>query len=307
MNSYFSYSTEETLLDGTEMLVPSGRNSANTPTTPNEEGGRPVAPLPDVPTTPNEEGGTPVAPLPTFPTFPVFPTFPNLTNRNSRARFFYAATYSVPVAIYIDSTLITSRLSYSQSTIYGNVTDGFHTVTIMSTQIPKTILYCQNMYFTANENATFCIINNATGLDVLKVSDSICVNINRNFAYLKMANLAQNSVPVDLLLSDNRIVFSSVNFKEVTTCRRATPNIYNFYVVVTPEYTPMPITNAVDIETVGTMPVSISENYIPGYGELIPVTSFTERLTSNTLYTSYLIGTDLGTQYPYQVVTLPNQ
>lgn len=285
----------------------------NYPVPPIEEGGRPVYPGDNYPVPPIEEGGMPVYPNPGQPSPPNRPGFPGIVipipplGGSAEVRFLHAAINAVPVTISIDSRTVASDLSYAGATAYTRIADGYRTVTVMSARAPRAILFRQNLPFRAGDKTTIAIINSANGIELLQISDNICTGCQAGNAYFRMANLSYNSVPVDLLLFDGRIVFADVHFKEVTPYRRARPGEYGFYVAVTPANIPMPLGVDTDIETMEAMPVPVAENYVPGYGNLEPLTTFYEYFRPGVAYTSYLLGVGGNATYPYTIVTLTNQ
>lgn len=100
-----------------------------------------------------------------------------------------------------------------------------------------------------------------------------------------------------------RIVFSDVRFREATTFRRVRPGEYGFYLAATNASPYFPFAPDVDIETVEDLPIPVGDNYIPDYGDLMPLASFYEAFRQGILYTAYVLG--LGTpDYPYFVTTL---
>ena len=70
----------------------------------------------------------------------------------------------------------------------------------------------------------------------------------------RVANLAYNSNPLDVLLRDGRVVFGDVRYKEVTAAKRIRLGSYQFYLAET-DFTPIPRDE--DIETLGIADASV--------------------------------------------------
>lgn len=287
------------------------------------DGGMPIPPMPpmNIPTPPiAPEGSMPIPPIQNIPSLPIapgggvpaapgrpnIPSIPSVIvpvpNGACNVRFLHAATNSVPYGISIGSRTITNALRYSEATPYASVMDGFRTVTVMSARSPRSILLRKNIAFRAGTALTLSIVNTRSGIDIIEVSDTLCSGISCNLACLRMVNASFNSTPMDLILYDGRVVFADIRYKEASSIRRVRPGEYGFYVTSTP-YSLDVLSENMDIETMEAMPISISENYIPGYGDLNPLVSFYETFRACTLYTTYVIG--LGTSsYPFTVVIL---
>ena len=70
---------------------------------------------------------------------------------------------------------------------------------------------------------TIVIINTASGLDLLPVSDSACAT-NSFSACIRVANVAYYSGPVNVRIGN--VVFSSIPFQDVTSFSRVTSGSY---------------------------------------------------------------------------------
>lgn len=261
--------------------------------------GTPVAPLPNPgeggPVVPNRPStGTPVVPLPNpgegGPVTPgrpgvVIPVRPQpnppcyycTSAKPGQIRFLNAAIGYSPFRIYVNNYVIVNGLGFASLTPYGRVAGGYQTVTVAGM---NGYIYLQkSMPIRSDETATIAIINTASGLDLLQISDVGCSR-PKNMACLRVCNLAPNVNPLDVILSDGRVVFSDVRFKEVTDYRRARPGQYEFYLAET-NLRPMP--RFEDIETINTagvifeMPTSL--------------VSFFVNVTANANYTIYILST----------------
>lgn len=199
------------------------------------EGG-PVYPGNDIPV-------EPVIPLP-FPGEggPVYPGCPNGNCGSSRVRFLNAA-YNYPAfRISLDNNRFVNRLNYASVSGYGRVRSGYQVVTI--TGVNGRVYLQKSMPFHVNGLTTIAVVKTSSGLDLLQIPDNCCPPSN-GYSSFRVGNLAYNSGPLDVLMSDGRVVYGDLRYKEVASFRRIAPGNYQFFYADT-NLTPMP--PALDIE-----------------------------------------------------------
>lgn len=246
----------------------------------------PIIPLPEIGT------GGPVAPGRPTPTIPVrpqpnFPCYYCATGRNARVRFLNAAVGYNPFRVYINNRFIVNGLGYASLTPYGRVTGGFQTVTI--TGMNGYVYLQKSVPIRSDDVTTMAIINTPGGIDLLAVSDVPCAR-PASLSCFRVCNLASNTNPLDVILTDGRVVFSDVRFKEATPYRRARPGEYQFYLAET-NLRPMP--RFMDIETVSgdTAVFELPQALV----------SFYVDIGSNAIYTVYILS---GSGTPDSIQTL---
>ena len=245
--------------------------------------GIPVIPLPNPgeggPVAGGDISGIPVIPLPN-PGHggPVagggilFPIFPN----SSRVRFLNAAFGYRPFRVLVNNARVAPWLNYASITSYSRVPAGYQTVTVTGTD---GYIYIQKtMPFQANERSTIAIINTASGLDLLQISDLCCTPSN-GFSNFRVSNLAYNSGALDVLLADGRVVYADVRYKETTAFKRIRPGTYQFFFAET-SLTPM--SSWLDIET-------LDSAFLGMYPYPETVASLYLNVLSNTTYTVFLL------------------
>lgn len=211
-----------------------------------EYGGDPV--IPDsghVPVPLPEYDGPPLGPGITIPVRPqpIVPCYNCSANRNAQVRFLNAAVGYRPFRVYINNRFIINGLGYASLTPYGKVAAGFQTITI--TGMNGYAYLQKSMPIRNDDKVTMAIINTPSGIDLLQISDQPCSR-PAGMSCLRACNLASNTNPLDMILTDGRVVFSDIRFKEVTAYRRARPGEYEFYLAET-NLRPMP--RFMDIET----------------------------------------------------------
>lgn len=204
-------------------------------------GAEPVIPLPypgeGGPVYPGDDiAAEPVIPLPNpGEGGPVYPGGGGQSG-TSRVRFLNAAYNYPALRITVANSRFANRLCYASVTGYGRVRSGYQTVTVAS--VNGRVYVRRSMPFQANALTTIAVINTAGGLDLLQIADSCCTPDN-GMSSLRMGNLAYNSGPLDVLMSDGRVVWGDLRFKEVTAFRAISPGAYQFFYADT-NLTPMP-------------------------------------------------------------------
>ena len=206
----------------------------------------PVIPLPypgeGGPVYPGEDN-IPVIPLP-YPGEggPVYPGNNNCPgggcNRpgSARVRFLNAAFNYPPLRISVSNSRFVNRLGYAAVTNYGRVRAGYQTVTVSN---PSGRIYIQkSMPFQADGLSTIAVIKTSGGLDLLQIADRCCPPSNGSSSF-RVGNLAYNSSPMDVIMSDGRVIYGDLRYKEVSAFRRILPGTYQFFYANT-SLTPMP-------------------------------------------------------------------
>ena len=194
----------------------------------------------------------------------------------SKVRFLNAA-YNYPAfRIFVGNTRFVNLLNYASVSTYGRVNTGFQTVTVTGTD---GYIYIQKtMPFQANSATTIAIINTAGGMDLLQINDSTSLPAN-GLSSFRIGNLAYNSGPLDVLMSDGRVVYSDLRYKEIGAFKRIVPGVYQFFYADT-NLMPMPV--SMDIETLDSAWLGV---YPPHetFGSLYI------NIASNAVYSVYLL------------------
>lgn len=199
----------------------------------------------------------------------------------SKVRFLNAG-YGYPAfRIFVGNRRFVNLLNYASATTYGRVGAGYQTVTVTGTD---GYIYIQKtMPFQANAITTIAIINTASGLDLMQITDSCCPPTN-GFSSFRIGNLAYNSGPLDVIMSDGRVVWADLRFKEVPAFKRIMPGTYQFFYADT---NLMPMATGQDIETLDSAWLGV---YPPHetFGSLYL------DVTSNAIYSVYLLQSGSG-------------
>ena len=249
------------------------------PSFPSEDGSGSAVVVPDdipqtLPSFPSVDGsGNPIPDTPqTLPSFPQpIPPSNNTPNqpttRCCRVRFFHAAAQAGAVNVNVGSQRVATNLAFGNFSTYYCFGQGFRTVTVLNASSNRTVLLRKTVPMQAGD-------------------DTSCSGQMGGFACLRMANFLLGSTALDMMTSDGRVVFSDVRYKENTLSRRLRPGSYSFYVV----NTPLRIEPRIEDVELDDSDYRVSGRYLPGYGELSPVISFSLQARRGVMYTAYIIG-----------------
>ncbi len=272
-----------------------GNGDASTPVIPlpNPGEGGPVYPG-------NDDAATPIIPLPNpGEGGPVYPGNNNNNNGNwspsvilptiigsilagsAKVRFLNAAFNYPAFRVLIGNNRFVNLLNYASASTYGQVRAGYRTVSIVG--MDGYVYLQKTMPFQSNSIMTIAIINTASGIDLLEITDSCCPPVN-GYSSFRIGNLAYNSGPLDVLMSDGRVVYSDLRFKEVGTFKRIAPGTYQFFYADT-NLTPMP--SYADIETLDSAWLGVYPPY-ETFGSLYL------NVSSNAIYSVYLLQSGRG-------------
>lgn len=147
--------------------------------------------------------------------------------------------------------LLASSLAPEGLSEYFTVPAGFRSFALHDASRPWLLLFRATIPLTAGDMVTLAVVPSAGGLDLVRVDDRPCGVRGADFACLRCVNLVHNSPGLDLILTDGRVVFTDVRFKEVTNYRRAQPGRYDLYAAQTPH------SQRPDIETVEELPIAL--------------------------------------------------
>lgn len=211
--------------------------------------GVPVIPLPNP-----GEGGPVDSGRPNFPPIfrPIFPggtggsvtvipgiTFPcyNCTATSfGRVRILNASTGYQPFYVYIGNWMVASGLANGDITSYVQAASGTQTITVSGA---NGYVYIQKpVQVRASSSMTIAIINTASGLDIMEISDISC-NAPSGTNCLRACNLSQNLGPFDVSIGNQNssyVAFTNVRYREVTPYTSFYPGWYQLYIARTGAY-----------------------------------------------------------------------
>lgn len=207
--------------------------------TSNENGSEPVIPLP------NPGEGGPAANPPIFrPVFPgsgnhssitiipgiTFPCFNCTSTVNGKVRILNASNGYQPFYVYIGNWLVASRIGNGDITSYVQASPGSQTITVSGA---NGYVYIQKaVQVRSGASMTVAIINTASGLDLMEISDLSC-NAPSSSSCMRACNLSLNLGPFDVAVSNQSgsyNAFTNVRYREVTPYSSFYPNWYQIYI-----------------------------------------------------------------------------
>ena len=274
----------------------SGDYGLTTPVAP--EGGRPAVTPEDVGsgnsgiTTPvAPEGGRPVAPGDEWPGLPSFPGA-----CCGLVRFLNASTNNFPVNFSIDGVTYGSGFGFGDNSLYQQISDGFHTVSVTSATAMGTILLQQTFPFTRNQKVTMVLVDaREGGLEMIQISDTGCTSIPAGYGCYRVVNASYSGSSYDVKLYNGDTVFRNLQFTQASSYKRALAGNYTFY-----------LTSANFYSVIRELPV-ILISAVTGINPMAtPLTSANVTIQAGINTTSYVIG-NTWSAYPLQMLTLNDQ
>lgn len=256
---------------------------------------KPVIPLPPIvgnpapgpqPPTFNPDN-IPVIPLPPIVGNPAPGPQPPAAGGYSTVRFLHAIAGVGPVEVSVGIRTVANRLTYGNFSSYSRIQDGFHSVTVSSSANSNNIIFRGRIPFNADEKITLAIVKEGNAYNLVRISDQPCKNRPAARGCVRAANLIYNSPPMDVIMTDGRIAFPDVRYKEVTFFKQVWPGEYDFYVAQT-SYSPT--ADILDIDVLNNLPVVLVNFMLPGFGEVKPLVSSYVTVRPGGNYTIYLLG-----------------
>lgn len=204
--------------------------------------------------------------------------------RNAQVRFLHAAGAG-PLRLTLGSRLLTPRLLPGNLTGCFEVAPGFRALTVCDGENPLSLLYYGAVPFSPGERCTLAVVPSAAGLDLVRVDDGARHARFTDRACLRAVNLIYDSPALDVALTDGRVIFTDLRFKETTSFRRARAGEYDLYIGQTPF--PLPGLWG-DVETAADLS-GAAERPLPGCAAE-PLASLTLPARAGRNQTLYLLG-----------------
>ena len=165
-----------------------------------------------------------------------FPCYNCIATSFGRVRILNASTGYQPFYVYLGNWMVASGLGNGDITGYVQSASGTQTVTVSGANgyvyIQKTI------QVRASASMTIAIINTASGLDIMEISDISC-NAPSGTSCLRACNLSLNLGPFDVSIGSQNssyTAFTNVRYREVTPYTSFYPGWYQLYISRTGSY-----------------------------------------------------------------------
>ena len=212
----------------------------------------------------------------------------------AQVRFLNAVTEGGSLRITAGNRLLSSSLPPEGLSEYFTVAAGFRSFTFYDADHPWMLLFRSTLPLAAGDVVTLAVIRSGGGgLDLVRVDDRPCGVQGTDLGCIRCVNLVYDSPGLDLVLTDGRVVFTDVRFKEVTNYRRARPGRYDLYAAQTPS------SERPDIETVEDLPIPVA-SWMPE-----PLASFFLDLRAGGQVSLFLMG-DWGVSRELRVKAVEN-
>lgn len=190
-----------------------------------------VMPDPDITIDPDFSVMPPNYPVipPFIPPFIPTPGRPCIFCNNNQwirggVRILNAATGYNAFSVYMDNRLISSGLNFAEITQYRQVSQGYHTFTVMG---PNGYVYIRKSLYIGDGMTTVAIVNASTGLDLTKIADTTCPTTNSS-ACFRICNLAYYTGPINAVLGN--VYFNAVPVRQATSFSPFTAGSYTLNV-----------------------------------------------------------------------------
>lgn len=172
---------------------------------------------------------------PNYPVYPVFPPFiptpgrPCIFCNNNQwvrggVRILNAATGYGAFSVYMDNRLIVSGVNFAEITQYRQVSQGYHTFTVMGS---NGYVYIRKSLYIGDGMTTVAILNASAGVDLITVADTACPTTSTS-ACFRVCNLAYYSGPVNAVLGN--VYFNAVPVRQATSFSPFTSGNYTLNV-----------------------------------------------------------------------------
>lgn len=246
---------------------------------------------------------------PIRPELPLWPDWPAITPplipwpdtapsvRYGRVRFLNASVRNGTLEVLVDGLNVLSGSSFATISVYTQVADGFHNVTIRQTGGP--ILYQQTLAFISGEPVTMVILDTAGGVTVSRVSDAGCTNLPSGYGCVRAVNMSYAGSNYDIRLYNNQIVFAGLGYKEVSSFKQASAGDYSFFVTGAQN-------NLTSFDELPRLILSvIAGTPCAGCAVSSPLLTYNAEVQAGLSCTSYIIGNPWSGLY--QVMTVDNR
>ena len=133
------------------------------------------------------------------------------------------------VDVYANDKLIANNLAYGNHTTYASLPSGTYKITLYVAGSKDSPIISNMLTVSDNSYSTVAAIDASNAIEFLRIKDTNGP-IEKNTSMIKFAHLSPNAPAVDITLQDGTILFSNVQFKQVTSYINVMPNNYTLQV-----------------------------------------------------------------------------
>lgn len=142
----------------------------------------------------------------------------------SLIRFLNAAPGRGPVDIYLNGSLFFNRVLFTQFTPYLYVPKGTYEVAIFPTMKKENPIIRKSLDVDSDELATLAMTGNEN-LELLLIPESK-VGADDTTSKLRVVHLSPNIPKVNIILDNEKVLFSELDFTEVSEYVKLSPDLY---------------------------------------------------------------------------------
>lgn len=153
----------------------------------------------------------------------------NLPNLQSRIRFLHAFPSAPAVDVYLNGSIMTNNLAFSNISCYQNISPGKYEVQIYSAGTYDKPLLTKSIDILSDTSSTVSVVTLNNNIDIFVLNDA---NINDSLAncFLRFINISPNAPLLSLALDNDITLFGNVEYMETTGYYPLSPAIYNLKV-----------------------------------------------------------------------------
>ena len=146
------------------------------------------------------------------------------TDKYSLIRFLHAVPRVMPVDIYLNGSLFFNRVFFTQFSPYLYVPEGSYEVTVFVTMTKENPILRQNIEVKNGELATLAMTGNYDDIKLLLIPEDK-EGASGNNSKVRVVHLSPNLPELNILAYDS-ILFSNVDFREITEYIEMPPQFY---------------------------------------------------------------------------------
>jgi len=140
-------------------------------------------------------------------------------------RVLHAVPGGPNVDVYANDKLIANNLAYGNYTTYASLPDGTYKLTLYVAGSKDSPIISNMLTVSNNSYSTVAAIDTSNAIGFLRIMDSNGP-IEKDKSMIKFVHLSPNAPAVDITLPDGTILFSNVQFKQVTSYINVMPGNY---------------------------------------------------------------------------------
>lgn len=152
-----------------------------------------------------------------------------MPNLQSKIRFLHGIPTAPAVDVYLDGEVAFKNLKFSDITCYENISPGKYKVKVYAAGTYDKPLINKEIDILPNKTSTISIVTLTDSIDIFVLNDTAIKKESTSCA-LRFIHLSPNTPLLSLLLPNDIVLFSNVEYLESTGYYTLSPAIYDFKV-----------------------------------------------------------------------------